>query len=125
MKTSTAPDAIPPETRTLEAQIKFHAEKAVLKFITDGGWLVPDYQNRVTVPAGLLQGAWALVDQEAVKRRLKERIETELADRLMNHMAAEMATDVKQILSVPERREAIRQIAREHLESIMQKGLTP
>lgn len=109
---------------SLEAQIKFHAEKAVLHFITNGGWLVPDYQNRVTVPAGLLQGAWALVDQEAVKVKLKERIEVELADRLVNHMAAEMATDVKQILGVPERREAIRQIARQHLESIMKTGLS-
>jgi len=112
------------ENRSLEAQIKFHAEKAVLHFITNGAWLQPDYQNRVTVPAGLLQGAWALVDTDAIKVKLKERIEAELADRLVNHMAAEMATDIKQILSVPERREAVRQIAREHLESIMKKGLT-
>lgn len=119
MKTPT-----PEPPRSLEEQIKFHAEKAVLHFITNGAWLQPDYQNRVTVPAGLLQGAWALVDQDGIKKALAKRIEAELADRLVNHMAAEMATDIKQILSVPERREAVRQIARQHLESIMKLGLT-
>ena len=65
---------------------------------------------------------WAMVDSDALKLRLKERIEAELADRIVNHIAAELATDIKQILSVTERREAIRSLAREHMDSIMQKG---
>lgn len=107
---------------TLEEQIKHHAEKAVLHFITNGAWLQPDYQNRVTVPAGILQRAWDLVDQREIEKKLAVRIESELADRLVNHIAAEIATDVKQILSVPERREAVRQLARDHMQSIMAKG---
>jgi predicted transcriptional regulator len=65
---------------------------------------------------------WAMVDRDALKLRLKERIEAELADRIVNHIAAELATDIKRILSVTERREAIRSLAREHMDSIMQKG---
>lgn len=35
-------------------------------------------------------------------RIIAERLESELADRMVNHMAAELATDIKQILSVRE-----------------------
>ena len=41
---------------------------------------------------------------------------------MVNHMAAELATDIKQILSVQERREALRALAREHMDSIMSRG---
>lgn len=40
----------------------------------------------------------------------------------MNHMAAELATDIKQILSVKERREALRALAREHMDAVMKAG---
>ena len=43
----------------------------------------------------------------------------ELAERIVNHMAAEISTDVKQILSVKERREALRALARHHMDSLM------
>lgn len=109
----------------IEDRIKQAAENAVVSFITSHNWLQPDYQKRVTVPSDILTDAWARVDVEQIKKHLTTRIEAELADRLMNHMAAEMATDVKQILGVPERREALRAIARAHLETIMKKGLQP
>jgi len=104
----------------LEEQIKHAAEKAVLKYIGEGGWIQPDYNNRIKIPFEVLTDAWSLVDRESLKTKLAERIESELADRIVNHIAAELATDIKQILSVTERREAIRQLAREHMDSIMQ-----
>ena len=36
--------------------------------------------------------------------------------------AAELATDIKQILSVQERREMLRGLAREHMDAVMQAG---
>jgi predicted transcriptional regulator len=110
------------ETPSLEDRVKQHAENAVVEFISSSGWLQPDYNKRITVPADILESAWKLVDRDMIIAQLKERIERELADRLINHIAAEMATDVKQLLGVPERREAIRALARTHLESIMGKG---
>ena len=104
---------------TLEEQIKSAAEKAVLHNITKGGWIENDYRNRLKIPGDLLQEVWSMVDRDKLKACLKERIERELADRLVNHIAAEMATDIKQILSVPERREAVRALAREHMNSVM------
>jgi predicted transcriptional regulator len=108
----------------IEQHLKEAAEKSILKIITDGGWIQPDYANRLKLPQDLVNAVWSMVDQDALKQRLKERIERELADRVVNHIAAELATDIKQILSIPERREAIRALAREHMESIMAKGET-
>lgn len=99
------------------------AEEAVLSFLTNpGNWLMPDYKSRCPIPADWIAAAWALVDREAIQRALAQRIEQELADRIMNHLAAEMATDVKRLLSNEERREALRAVARQHLDAICGAG---
>lgn len=105
-----------------EEAVKASAEKAVLKIVGDGSWIAPDYGNRFKIPAEWVQSIWALVDRDRLRLRLVERIEAELADRLVNAIAAEMVTDIKQILSVKERREAIRALARAHLLEIMRVG---
>lgn len=107
----------------LELQIKNAAEKAVLHYITQGGWIMPNYESRIKLPPEILSEAWSLVDRESLRTKLAARIEDELVDRLVNHIAAEMATDVKQILSVKERREAIRELARQHFLSVMKEPL--
>ncbi len=107
-----------------EEQIKQAAEKSVLKIVSEGGWVQPDYANRFNIPKTFMQDVWALVDQEKVKGLLVGRVEAELADRIVNAIAAELATDIKQILGVPERREAIRALARQHMESIMKAGVS-
>lgn len=107
----------------LETAIKEAAEKAVLKIVSEGSWIAPDYSNRFKMPPEMLAEIWALVDQDSLKRKMAKRLEDEMADRLMNHMAAEIATDIKQILSVKERREALRNVARQHLDKIMRSGV--
>lgn len=106
-----------------ESAIARAAQSAVMKVITEGSWIQPDYSNRFKLPAEVLQQVWAMVDIEAMKKKMAERIESELADRIVNHMAAELATDIKQLLSVQERREAIRQVARDHLSHICKQGI--
>ena len=105
-----------------EQAIKTGAEKAVLRIISDGSWLAPDYATRFKIPADFLADAWKLIDADKLKAELARRLESELADRIINHMAAEIASDVKQILSVKERRETLRNIARENMETIMRAG---
>lgn len=105
-----------------EKAVKEAAEKAVLKFVQDGGWLMPNYESRLKIPVEWVAECWRLVDSAKLKAKIAERLESELADRMVNHMATELATDIKQILSVQERREAIRAIAREHVESITKLG---
>jgi hypothetical protein len=103
----------------LKTAIKHAAESAVLRIIADGSWIAPDYNNRFKIPASMLAHVWSLVDVEKIKARMAERIEEEMADRIVNHMAAELATDIKKILSVKERREALRAVAREHMDDIL------
>lgn len=105
-----------------EEALKEAAEKSLLKIVMDGGWIQPDYANRFKVPAELLTEIYAMVDRDALKAQIAKRLEAELADRIVNALAAEIATDIKQILSVKERREAIREVARKHLIGIADSG---
>lgn len=105
-----------------EDKVKAAAESAVLKHIESGVWLAQDYSTRFKVPEEWMAECWKLVDKDRLRQQLTARLEAELADRMVNHMAAELATDVKQILSVKERREMLRSLAREHMDSIMKAG---
>jgi hypothetical protein len=107
---------------TFEEQVKAAAERAVLKHVSDGNWLQPNYESRLKIPAEWMAEMWKLVDPKKLQKLLAERIEEELADRMVNFMAAELATDIKQILSVQERREALRSLARKHMDEVMKGG---
>lgn len=106
---------------SIELKIKEAAEKSILQFISAGNWTSLNYADQVKIPKSLIDEVWQLVDTEKLKKKLKERIEEELADRIINQIATEIATDIKQVLSVPERREAIRALARQHIESLKSK----
>ena len=105
-----------------DERVKAAAEQAVLKFIDSGGWLMPNYESRLKIPTEWIADCWKLVDSEKLKAKIAERLESELADRMINSMAAELATDIKQILSVKERREMLRQLARDHMDAVMRAG---
>jgi hypothetical protein len=104
-----------------ESALKAAAEKALLKIVSEGFNL--GYENKIQVPKLFMAEVWALVDTEKIKKQMAARLEAELADRLVNHMAAEIATDVKQILSNTERRQALVSVARAHMDEIMKAGL--
>ena len=101
-----------------QKQVQEASERAVLKFIGDGAWLLPNYEARFKIPQEWIAECWKLVDKDLLRAHLTTRIEAELADRLVNHMAAELATDIKQILSVKERREALRAVVRDNLDAL-------
>jgi len=122
----TSPDNLLPDgpffvhTDTFGDKCRALAEKGILRILSDGAWVQPNYAGRIQLPKELMEEVWGMVDKKALKKKLVGRIEQELADRIVNAIAAELATDIKQILSVPERREAIRSLAREHMTSIME-----
>lgn len=76
------------------------------------------YDQKVKLPDDFMQKAWGFIDQEALLGKLAERLESELIDRLVNQMAAEIATDIKQVLSVKERREAVRSVVRDNIDKL-------
>lgn len=87
--------------------------------IRKGGMVAPNYKNRIEIPADLISSCWEMVDIDKVKSQIAQHIEDQLAERIVNSIAAEIATDIKQILSVKERREAIRALARNNMEAIL------
>lgn len=107
---------------SFEQKVHELAEKGFLHMLSQGSWVQPDYAHRVQIPKDLMEQVWALVNQKELKKKLAGRIESELADRIVNAIAAEIATDIKSILSVPERREMLRSLARQHLTAIMKAG---
>ena len=104
-----------------ETRLKEAAESSIIKIITDGGWIAPDYANRFKVPPEFIKQAWELVDADGIKKQLAAIIERELAERIVSLMAAELSSDIKKVLSDTERREAIRALVRNNLESLVQK----
>lgn len=83
---------------------------------------MPNYESRFKVPAEWVSACWKLVDADKVKQQVASLLEEELAERMVNSIAAELATDIKQILSVKERREMLRSLARDHMEAVMKAG---
>ena len=101
------------------------AGNALIKNVSEGGWIMPDYGNRIKVPAELMREVWGMIDFKRFKQAIAERIERELADRIVNHIAAELATDVKTILGDKYQREALRSMARQHIENMTKRPPQP
>ena len=91
---------------------------AITNQVNETDFLQIPYDKKVKIPDEFMQKAWGLVDQEALMIKLAKRLEDELIDRMVNHMAAEIATDIKQVLGVKERREAIRSLARDNIDKL-------
>lgn len=96
-------------------------ELSIRKQIQDTKLVNIPYSGMITVPQDFIQDVWDSMDKESIKQKLADRLESELVDRIVNHMAAEISTDIKQVLSVKERREAIRSVCRDNIDSICKK----
>ncbi len=91
---------------------------SMVKQIDKTDFIQIQYDSRPKLPADFMQRAWEMVDQDSVIEKLSKRLEDELVDRLVNSIAAEMATDIKQVLSVKERREAVRSLVRDNIDTL-------
>ena len=94
-------------------------EKSIVKQIGEAKLVNIPYSGLFTLPESFISNAWERVDKDALNKKLAERIESELIDRIVNHMAAEISTDIKQVLSTKERRESIRAVCRKNLDLIV------
>ena len=97
---------------TFEQQLAEAVQQSVLKMVRDGSLVIPDYASRAKVPHAKVQELYDSVDWVRVKELCLARVEERCADHLLNAMATEMATDVKQVLSNKELREEVRAFIR-------------
>lgn len=106
--------------KTFEEQVQAKVSGAILYFLANSEkWLTLGYFDRFKIPQSFLDDVWRYIESESLKKEIAARVEAELADRVVNQIVAELSSDIKQILSVQERREAVRAVARENLERIM------
>jgi len=101
-----------------EDDLKQSMEQAILKMVKSGDLIQPSYESRVKIPETFIKEVWNMVDTEKIKIEMAINIEKVLADQITNRLASEIASDVKSVLSVKHRREAIRNIAKENLNRI-------
>ena len=94
---------------------------AMTKQINNADFINIPYDSKLKLPSDFIDAAWGLIDKDSLMNKLAKRLEDELVDRMVNHMAAEIATDIKQVLSVKERREAIRHLARSNIDILTSK----
>lgn len=97
---------------SFEQQLVEAVQQSVLKMVRDNALVVPDYAQRAKVPHAKVQALYDSVDWDRVNELCLSRIEERCADHLLNAMATEMATDVKQVLSNKELREEVRSFIR-------------
>jgi hypothetical protein len=83
-------------------------QQSVLKMVREGNLVLPDYAARAKVPAAKVQELYDSVDWNRVRALVIAEVEQAVADKILNAMATEMATDIKQILSNKELREEVR-----------------
>lgn len=86
------------------------ATKALINSL-DNGISIP-YECKYKVPADFFEGVWKLVDKTKVQELMAKNIEQDLADMIVNKLATEISTDLKQLLSNKDRREELRVYAR-------------
>ena len=93
-------------------------EHSVIKELREAKFLGFDRAWKSQLPSSILKDAWDMVDYEKIKKEMSCIIEKNLAEKVMNMLAQEISTDLKQLLSDKERREEIRAVARENLKRI-------
>lgn len=93
---------------TFDEQLQEAVQHSVLKMVRDGALVLPEYSSRAKVPAAKVQEMYDSVNWDRVRALVIEEVERAVADKILNAMATEMATDIKQILSNKELREEVR-----------------
>lgn len=68
--------------------------------------------NKIKLPQTLMEECYKNIDMENLKKKITQRLEDEVADKIVNKMLTEYANDVKQIMSNTELREELRGILR-------------
>lgn len=74
---------------------KFHqtVQHAIIDFVRKGDWLTVSWRDKIEVTSSDLRDAFSKVDMHRVMEIVRERIETRIADSIMNSMATEIAND--------------------------------
>lgn len=93
-------------------------QNKMLKEIQQQDFIKMEYGNKISIPSEFVQRVYASLDLDSVEKKLVERLENEMADRIANKMVTEFSGDIKQVLANKEIREAMRQYVKEKITEI-------
>lgn len=97
---------------TFEEELQKAVQQSVIKMAREGSLVLPDYAARAKIPAQRVQDLYDSINWDNVRSLVMAGIEQHVADKILNAVATEMATDVKQVLSNKELREEVRSFIR-------------
>lgn len=106
------------EQRSFEQLLTEAVQQSVLKMAREGTLVLPDYSQRAKVPAAKMQELYDSIDWNRVRALCIAQVEERCADTMLNAMATEIATDIKQVLSNKELREEVRSFIRAGIQRV-------
>lgn len=107
-------------SKTLEEKLQEVVEKSIIEKVSRGHWLTVR-TGRLEMDDKFLKEVYDSVDMDKVLKICVDKLETKLADKILNNMATELATDVKSILSDTQLREEVRFYLRKNIKEKAEK----
>ncbi|MFA5129240.1 MAG: hypothetical protein WC445_04805 [Patescibacteria group bacterium] len=96
------------------------AQQSVLKIVTEGNWIEPKYENRLSLPDGFVKEVWRRLDKNRIQELIAKEVENRLAEKLANFMMQEFAGEIRTFLhDNPGVKEAAIATARERLAELV------
>jgi hypothetical protein len=95
-------------------------ENSIIKLIQSGDAIKINYDSKVDVSAEVRK-AYSQIDYSKVFARIRELMEEELAQKIVNKIVTEMGTDIKTLMSNATVRDDFRFLMRKGVDEIMQK----
>lgn len=105
-----------PAWEDFEREMVVRARQSIMKAFASESFVMPDYANRVKIPAELVQRVYSLVDRDEVIRLLAPKINELIANRIAARIATELAGDVKRVLADKAIRDQLRETVRQVIE---------
>jgi hypothetical protein len=102
------------------SRIEQSIESAIIKLIQNGEAFKIDYNNRIDISQEMKQ-IYASLDRSKLFTRIKELIEEELAQKLVNKLLTEMGTDIKNLMSNATIRDDFKYLLRKAVDDLLQK----
>lgn len=80
---------------SFEKELIAAAQQAVLKIVSEGNWVEPNYENRLRLPEGFVKEVWQRLDKNRIQELIAKEVENRLADRLATFMMQEFAGEIR------------------------------
>jgi len=93
---------------TFEEQIMQAMQSKVLKEIKDTSFTKLDYNQRTTLPQGMIDKLWASINWNEVIEQVRPEIQKRICNSIIGAMETETKTDIKKLLAVDGVRQKLR-----------------